>query len=416
MFSPRVPRQLEANAFSRALGAARAAGRELIDLTISNPTRAGIVYPGELFAPLASAAVAQYAPEPFGLLTARQAVASDYARRGVSARPEHIVLTASTSEAYSLLFKLLCAPAGDEVLVPVPSYPLFEHLTRLDGVEAAAYALRYDGRWWVDFESVDRMWSPETRAVLAVSPNNPTGSMLSSEETRGLADRCAARGAAVILDEVFADYLLDDGSPGSEDPGATTDDAPGSSAVGPGSSFVAPGFSDPGVHPSCLTFRLGGLSKSAALPQVKLGWVAVDGPKSLVDDALARLEFICDTYLSVSTPVQVAAPALIAGGAAPRAQILDRVRANHATLRRLCAACPTVDLLHADAGWSAVLRVAATASEEAITLDLLERDGVIVYPGFFFDFPREAFLIVSLLPEPRAFADGVRAVLGRVDG
>ena len=389
MFSPRVPRQLEANRFSRALGAARAAGRELIDLTISNPTRAGIVYPEGLFAPLASAAVAQYTPEPFGLLTARQAVASDYARRGVSIRPEHIVLTASTSEAYSLLFKLLCAPAGDEVLVPVPSYPLFEHLTRLDGVEAAAYALRYDGRWWVDFESVDRMWSPETRAVLAVSPNNPTGSMLSSEETRALADRCAARGAALILDEVFADYRLDDGSPGSE---------------------------DPGVHPSCLTFRLGGLSKSAALPQVKLGWIAVDGPEPLVDDALARLEFICDTYLSVSTPAQVAAPELIARGAGPRQQILERVRANYATLRQLCGACPTVDLLHADAGWSAVLRVAATASEEEITLDLLERDGVIVYPGFFFDFPREAFLIVSLLPEPRAFADGVRAVLGRVDG
>ena len=430
MFSPRVPRQLEANRFSRALGAARAAGRELIDLTISNPTRAGIVYPEGLFAPLASAAVAQYTPEPFGLLTARQAVASDYARRGASIRPEHIVLTASTSEAYSLLFKLLCAPAGDEVLVPVPSYPLFEHLTRLDGVEAAAYALRYDGRWWVDFESVDRMWSPETRAVLAVSPNNPTGSMLSSEETRALADRCAAREAALILDEVFADYLLDDGSPGSKDPGATSDgftEAPESSVVARGSSGpppemitsapnVAPGSSDPGVHPSCLTFRLGGLSKSAALPQVKLGWIAVDGPEPLVADALARLEFICDTYLSVSTPAQVAAPELIARAAGPRQQILARVRANYATLRQLCGACPTVDLLHADAGWSAVLRVAATASEEEITLDLLERDGVIVYPGFFFDFPREAFLIVSLLPEPRAFADGVRAVLGRVDG
>ena len=400
MFSPRVPRQLEANRFSRALGAARAAGRELIDLTISNPTRAGIVYPEGLFAPLASAAVARYTPEPFGLLTARQAVASDYARRGASIRPEHIVLTASTSEAYSLLFKLLCAPAGDEVLVPVPSYPLFEHLTRLDGVEAAAYALRYDGRWWVDFESVDRMWSPETRAVLAVSPNNPTGSMLSSEETRALADRCAARGAALIVDEVFADY------PARTDPRIWPDGS---------SEDVAPGSSAPGT-PSCLTFRLGGLSKSAALPQVKLGWIAVDGPEPLVDDALARLEFICDTYLSVSTPAQVAAPELIARGAGPRQQILERVRANYATLRQLCGACPTVDLLHADAGWSAVLRVAATASEEEITLDLLERDGVIVYPGFFFDFPREAFLIVSLLPEPRAFADGVRAVLGRVDG
>ena len=386
MFSRRVPRQLEANAFSRALGAARAAGRELIDLTISNPTRAGIGYPEELFAPLASAAVAQYAPEPFGLLTARQAVAADYARRGVGARPEHIVLTASTSEAYSLLFKLLCAPAGDEVLVPVPSYPLFEHLTRLDGVEAAGYALRYDGRWWVDLESVDRRWRPETRALLAVSPNNPTGSLLGSDETRALAERCAARGAALILDEVFADYPLGDRP-------APPDELEG-----------------------CLTFRLGGLSKSAGLPQLKLGWIAVEGPKPLVDDALARLEFICDTYLSVSTPVQVAAPELIAAGAGPRAQILARVRANYETLRRLCASHPTVDALHADAGWSAVLRVAATSSEEEITLGLLQRAGVVVYPGFFFDFPREAFLIVSLLPEPPAFAAGVQAVLGRADG
>ena len=386
MFSSRVPRQLEANAFSRALGAARAAGRELIDLTISNPTRAGIVYPEELFAPLAGAAAAQYAPEPFGLLAARQAVAADYARRGVSARPERIVLTASTSEAYSLLFKLLCAPAGDAVLVPVPSYPLFEHLTRLDGVEAAAYALRYDGRWWVDVESVDRMWRPETRALLAVSPNNPTGSLLGSDETRALAERCASRGAALILDEVFADYLLDNRPAVPDELGV------------------------------CLTFRLGGLSKSAGLPQLKLGWIAVEGPEPLVDDALARLEFICDTYLSVSTPVQVAAPGLIAAGAGPRAQILERVRANHATLRRLCASHPTVDVLHADAGWSAVLRVAATAGEEEITLDLLERDAVIVYPGFFFDFPCEAFLIVSLLPEPRTFTAGVQAVLGRVDG
>ncbi len=240
MFSPRVPRQLETNAFSRALGAARAAGRELIDLTISNPTRAGIVYPEGLFASLASAGVAHYEPEPFGLLTARQAVVGDYARRGVRTTADRIVLTSSTSEAYSLLFKLLCAPAGDAVLVPVPSYPLFEHLTRLDGVDAAAYALRYDGRWWVDFESVDRMWSAETRAVLAVSPNNPTGSVLSADETRALADRCAACGAALILDEVFADYPLDDGSPGSEDPGATADDVQGS-------SVVAPGSSDPGV-------------------------------------------------------------------------------------------------------------------------------------------------------------------------
>ena len=209
--------------------------------------------------------------------------------------------------------------------------------------------------------------------------------MLSAEELEALSERCAARDAALIVDEVFADYPLEEGSPGSLDP------------RGP---------------PPCLTFRLGGLSKSAALPQVKLGWIAVDGPAPLVDEALARLEFICDTYLSVSTPVQVAAAELIAGGADPRAQVIERVRANYSTLRRLCASCSTVDVLHADGGWSAVVRVAATASEEELTLDLLERDGVVVYPGFFFDFPREAFLIVSLLPDPRAFASGVRAGAG----
>jgi len=420
MFSPRVPRQLDANAFARALGAARAAGRELIDLTISNPTRAGIVYPDALFAPLSSSSVAQYSPEPFGMLMARQAVADDYARRGVKTTSGRIVLTASTSEAYSLLFKLLCAPAGDSVLVPVPSYPLFEHLTRLDGVEAAAYSLRYDGRWWVDFESVDRMWDARTRALLAVTPNNPTGSVLSADEHEALAMRCAARDAAMIVDEVFADYPLE-GSPGSRDPGATkpNDGAPGSSAAAEASADSPEPWRrrlDPGGQPPCLTFRLGGLSKSAALPQLKLGWIAVDGPDNLVDAALARLELICDTYLSVSTPVQIAAPHLITAGCAPRAQIARRVRANYAALRGMCADCSTVRVLNADAGWSAVLRVAAKTGEEEMALDLLERDGVVVYPGFFFDFPHEAFLVVSLLPDPRSFTAGVRAVLERVDG
>ena len=389
MFSPRVPRQLEANAFTRALAEARRSGRELIDLTVSNPTLVGIDYPPELFAPLSAPAVARYSPEPFGDRAAREAVAGDYARRGVPTSWPRVVLTSSTSEAYSLLFKLLCAPAGDSVLVPVPSYPLFEHLTRLDGVAAAAYPLHYDGRWWVDFDSVDRMWDAATRALLAVSPNNPTGSALTAAEYEGLAARCAARDAAMIVDEVFADYPL----------GANAGLEHAASPASP-----------------CLTFRLGGLSKSAALPQLKLGWIAVDGPEVMVAQALERLELICDTYLSVSTPVQIAAAELIAGGAAPRAQVAARVRANYAALKDLCAGYPSVNLLHADAGWSAVLRVAARASEEAMTLDLLERDGVVVYPGFFFDFPHEAFLVISLLPEPAVFSAGVRRVLERVDG
>jgi alanine-synthesizing transaminase len=390
MFSSRVPRQLQVNAFSKALNAARAARRELIDLTISNPTRTGITYPARLFAPLSTPEVAQYRPEPFGMRSAREAVAADYARRQVSTTWDRIVLTASTSEAYSVLFKLLCAPEGDQVLVPAPSYPLFDHLTALDGVCALQYALHYDGRWWVDFDTLDAAWNPRTRAALAVSPNNPTGSIVSAAEYVALADRCAARDAALIVDEVFADYPLPAGVEGA---------------------VAAP----PGA-PACLAFRLGGLSKSAALPQLKLGWIAVNGPGRLVEEALERLELICDTYLSVSTPVQVAAPDLIAGGAGPRAQVLERVRDNYRTLRALASRHPSVDVLHTDAGWSAVIRVAARASEEEITLGLLEHDGVVVYPGFFFDFPREAFLVVSLLPEPAQFHEGVRRVLERVDG
>lgn len=384
---PRVPAALAPNALARAVAHARAARRPLVDLTLTNPTRAGFEYPAGLLGPLAGDAALVYEPEPFGLATARAAVAGDYARRGLSVEPDRIVLTASTSEAYSLLFKLLCRPDGDRVLVPAPSYPLFEHLTRLDGVTAAAYTLEYHGRWSVDLASVDAAWTGATRAVLAVSPNNPTGSVLAIDERRALDARCAGRGAALVIDEVFADFPLSD----AED---TTEPA----------------------DRAALTFRLGGLSKSAALPQVKLGWIAVQGPEDLVRPALEALELVCDTYLSVSTPVQAAAPALIASGAALRAQVLARVRRNLGALRHAAASYPAVDVLHADAGWSAVLRVPATRPEEALVLGLLEDRGVLVHPGFFFDFPHEAFLVLSLLPEPAVFDAGTAAVLEYAGG
>jgi hypothetical protein len=382
MFSSRLPGELAPNRLSAAVAAHRAAKRPCIDLTATNPTTVGLHYPGDLLAPLAGASGLTYRPEPFGLRTAREAVAADYARRGISVAVARVVLTSSTSEAYSVLFKLLCAPAGDDVLVPEPSYPLFDHLTRLDGVASRPYALEYHGRWTLDEQSVDTSWTSRTRAVLAVSPNNPTGSVLSAGEAGAIAGRCADRDAALIVDEVFGDYELADPS-----------------AVGPGG--------DPWRGSGALTFRLGGLSKSAGLPQVKLGWIAVDGPADLVDGALERLELICDTYLSVSTPVQVAAPALIAGGAAIREQIRHRIRTNYSALRELASGDPSVEVLHADGGWSAVLRVPSTRSEEDHVIGLLERRGILVHPGFFFDFPREAFLVISLLPDPRVFADGV---------
>jgi alanine-synthesizing transaminase len=393
MFSSRVPADLRANRVSRALSKARADGRGLIDLTVTNPTVAGIAYPPSILAAMSSADAATYDPQPLGMLVAREAIAHDYARRGLAVSPNRIVLTAGTSEAYAFLFKLLCEPSGDAVLVPVPSYPLFDHLTRLEGVTAAEYALEFHGRWTVDFGSVDAAWSARTRAVLAVSPNNPTGSLLSHDEVDELSSRCAARGAALILDEVFADYPL----------------APS------GACTANHELRTSNREPRCLTFRLGGLSKSAGLPQAKLGWMAVDGPESLVAGALDRLELLCDTYLSVSTPVQVAAPSLIAAGADVRGRIAERIRTNDVRLRELARPHNSIHVLPVEAGWSAVLRIPARTSEEATVLELIERDGVAVHPGFFFDFPHEAFLIVSLLPDTACFAEGMRRVLERVD-
>jgi alanine-synthesizing transaminase len=386
MFSSRTPADRDQNRIARALSVARASGRTLIDLTVANPTIVGLEYSASLLEPLSSPRALVYAPEPVGLLDARDAVATDYRRRGISVAVESIVLTASTSEAYSLLFKLLCRPEGDDVLVPVPSYPLFDHLTALDGVRPVPYGLEYHGRWALDVAGVDRVWSQRVRAVLAVSPNNPTGSILKPEERVALSERCAARDAALVIDEVFADYPLNDANPAADAPAG------------------------------CLTFRLGGLSKSAGLPQVKLGWMAVDGPPALVREALERLELIADTYLSVSTPVQVAAGALLEAGALVRAQILDRVRKNYAALCDQAQNFPSIHVLPTEGGWSAVVRVPATASEEDLVLELIDKDGVSVHPGFFFDFPHEAFLVISLLPEPWHFAEGVRRVLERAGG
>jgi aspartate/methionine/tyrosine aminotransferase len=361
--------------------------RDLIDLTISNPTQAGIHYPPDLLAPLADASALVYRPEPFGLAAAREAVAGTYAARGLSIKADRIVLTSSTSEAYSILFKLLCDPARSVVLTPVPSYPLFAHLTRLDGVAAHEYPLQYHGTWTIALHDLDRVWTADTRAVLTVSPNNPTGSSLGARDADELTRRCEDRQAALILDEVFCDYPLRE----------PLEDAP--ALAGPG----------------CLLFRLGGLSKMAGLPQVKLGWIALDGPEDLVVDAMDRLELICDTYLSVSTPVQVALASLLERGADVRRQILERVRANYASLEAWVGRARGATLLRAEGGWSAVLRVPATTSEEDLALDLLERGGVVVHPGYFFDFAHEAFLVVSLLPEPDPFARGVARILERVD-
>jgi alanine-synthesizing transaminase len=408
MFSERVPPSLEPNRITQAVRRARAAGRPLLDLTNANPTTAGFEYPPSILEVLAAPEALRYEPQPFGLPDARRAVACEYARRGVHAAPDRIVLTASTSEAYSLLFKLLCQPQGDAVMVPVPSYPLFDHLTALDGVHSIPYRLEYHTRWTLSAEDLDRRWTPAVRAVLAVSPNNPTGSVLSPDEYEALSAFCAERQAALIIDEVFADYPL----------GGSGQSACGPSAA-PSRRARASGGGAPralrNADSAALTFHLGGLSKSAGLPQVKLGWILVDGPDDLVREAMERLEVICDAYLSVSTPVQVAAPRLIEAGASIRAQILDRVRSNYHALQSAASRRPAIEVLEADAGWSSVLRVPSTRSEEDLVVDLLAKDAVLVHPGFFFDFSHEAFIVVSLLPEPQVFAEAMRRVLERAD-
>jgi aspartate/methionine/tyrosine aminotransferase len=386
MFSSRVPEDRRPNRLSIALSRARA-GRDVVNLTLSNPTRAGFEYPEALLAPLGLDRGLDYAPEPLGAEPARAAVSELYRARGIQIAPERIALTASTSEAYSVLFKVLCDP-GSTVLAPVPSYPLFDHLTKLEGLVQHSYRLAFHGAWSIDLVDLDRVWTRDTRVVLAVSPNNPTGSVLTASDAAHLVHRCAEGSAALIVDEVFVDYPLHGAF--EEPPALAANEA--------------------------LVFRLGGLSKTAGLPQVKLGWIAVSGPDAVVAEALDRLELVCDTYLSVSTPVQLAAPELLRDSAPVRGQIRARVRANYDRLRQLVERTREgrVTLLPAEGGWSAVLRVPATIGEERLALDLLDR-GVVVHPGFFFDFPHEAFIVVSLLPEPAVFEQGIRVLLECAD-
>jgi alanine-synthesizing transaminase len=384
MFSSRTPGDLTPNRLSAALAAARAEGRAIVDLTESNPTRAGFDYPPDLLRSLADPRGLTYAPSPFGLADARDAVAADYARRGVLVSPQRIALTASTSEAYALLFKLL-ADAGDDVLVPRPSYPLFEHLAQLDLVTLRPYDLDRDAGWRIDFDSLEQALTTRTRAILLVSPNNPTGSFIKVDEIERLAAICAARDLALVADEVFADYEV---TPGARRGAGTVADCGG-----------------------VLTFSLGGLSKTAGLPQAKLAWMAAAGPDGLVTAALDRLELICDTYLSVSTPVQVAAADLLMRGAAVREQIAVRVARNYRTLCAHAAPIPSCRVLTTEGGWSAILEVPSLQPEETLAIDLLQNDGVLVHPGYFFDFPRESYVVMSLIVAEAQFAEGVDRVL-----
>ncbi len=357
------------------------------DLTLSNPTTVGLPYPRGLLGPLGDPHGLRYRPQPRGLESARRAVARELARHGATVDPDRIVLTASTSEAYTFLFKLLCAP-GDAVLVPTPSYPLLEQLAGVEAVAARPYHLDADTGWRVDLDELSA--APATvRAVIVVHPNNPTGSFVHPDDADALEALCARRGWALVADEVFLDYPLDGGA------GADT-------------TFA-------GRH-RALTFTLGGLSKSVGLPQLKLAWIAASGPRRQVGPALDRLDYIADTFLSVATPVQLALPRLLRRGAAVRQAIRARCRANLRTLRRLVREVPAIDVPPVGGGWSAVLRYPAVIGEEELALELLRRDRVAVHPGYFFDFPRDGVVVLSLLPRPASFRAGVARLLARLAG
>lgn len=382
MFSSRVPADLGPNSVAAAVERMRLAGLEFDDLTISNPTAADIDYPRGLLDALSDTRGLGYEPLPFGLMDAREAVAATYAHRGVRVPPSHVVLTASSSESYAWLFKLLCDP-GESVLVPTPSYPLFEHLTRLENVHALPYRTEYHGTWAIDLDDLRFAIDETTRAILVVSPNNPTGAWLKRDELVALVELCAEHHLVLIGDEVFADYPIDP--------------APGAIRTVIDQEEV-------------LTVSLGGLSKAVGLPQVKLGWMALRGPAAALHPALMRLEIVADTYLSVGTAVQIAAPALLDVGAAVRLDILRRVIANYRDLTRLVARYPSCQLLRAEGGWSAVLRIPHTMPEDERVIRLLEQERLLVHPGYFFDFPRDGYLVVSLLARPDVF----RAATGRL--
>jgi len=367
VFSSRLDWNFQTNRLSALLKSKQ----RVLDLTESNPTRAGLEYPREeILGALADARALRYDPEPRGLLSAREAVANYYG----DARSSRILLTASTSEAYAYLFKLLCDP-GDEILAPRPSYPLFEFLAGLESVRVVQYPLRYDGAWHIDFDALKRAIRPRTRAIVVVNPNNPTGSFLKREER----SRLEQFGIPILSDEVFSDYAF------------FPDDSRVTSLTKATES---------------LTFSMSGLSKIAALPQMKLGWIVASGPGH--EAALERLELIADTYLSVATPAQIALPRLLEASVAIRAQITKRTQANLALLKSVARP------MHVEGGWYAILQVPRTKSEEEWAIQLLDRRDVLVQPGFYFDFESEAFLVLSLLTPPDIFAEGLRRILEEV--
>jgi alanine-synthesizing transaminase len=406
MFALRTNWRLDTNRFTRALEEHRRSGKEILDLTASNPTACGLDYPsGEILAALADPRALSYRPESKGLLEARQAVADYYEGRvGFSPHagrvdPERVLLASGTSEAYSHIFKLLCE-TGDEILVPAPSYPLFEFLADLADIRLVPYTLLYDHGWQIDFHSLQAALTPRSRAVMVVHPNNPTGSFVKPQEAAELAAICAPRNMAIVADEVFLDYSLGRvrallACPDTGRGARRNEDQPHTFAL----------------HDAALTFTLSGLSKISLLPQMKLAWTVVSGPDAQVQTAIERLEIIADTFLSPSTPVQLALPKFLSLRHALQVQLQQRISVNLSVLDATVSESKLLTRLDVEAGWYAILRVPVTGTDEDLAIQLLESCSVLVHPGHFFNFSTDGFLVVSLITPEAEFQEGLRRLL-----
>ncbi|PYU79876.1 MAG: pyridoxal phosphate-dependent aminotransferase [Acidobacteria bacterium] len=382
MFAKRTNWNLAPNRLSEALAVHRSAGKPMLDLTVSNPTECGFEYDSSaVLSALSNPAVLSYEPNPRGLESARRAVAGYYAERKEEVSIEDIFLTTSTSEAYSYVFRTLCDP-GDELLIPSPSYPLFDFLADTQDVNLVRYPLLYDHGWQIDFHALEQAITPRTRGVIVVHPNNPTGHFAKRAEIAKVNSFCAAREMAIIADEVFLDFALEENRP---------------------ASFAA--------NRGALTFTLSGLSKISGLPQMKAGWLIVGGLQEWKREALARLEVIADTYLSVNAPVQLAIPKFLEQRHAFQEQVISRVRRNLAELDRQLAEQKTCARLTVEGGWCVVLRVPATRSDEDRAIELLTAQGVSVHPGHFYEFASDGYLVVSLITPERIFAEGTSRLL-----
>jgi len=383
MFSARFQWDLKPNRLTQLIERKRRSGTPILDLTESNPTHAGLSYPEEITQAFEDPRILEYDPEPSGVLEARKAVTDYYEARGQRILPGRVLLTASTSEAYAYLFKLLADP-GDEILVPRPSYPLFEYLAKMESLEARQYPLMYHGSWSIDREALERSVTERTKAIVVVNPNNPTGSYVKRGELDALIKLASDRKIALISDEVFADYSLE----------------PACDRV---NSLVS--------VDDCMAFSMSGLSKIAGLPQMKLGWIVASGPIELRYQAKRKLEWIADTFLSVGTPVQYAAAKLLSAGEEVARQIRERTAANLTWLRQTLAGS-AAGVLTVEGGWYATVQVPKVRSEEEWALTLLEEHDVLVQPGFFYDFESEAFLVLSLLTQPDVFRQGAARLKG----